>query len=201
MADDISFGNAPPDQRAHRDAMNATLARNWWAIILRGAIGVLFGIVALTTPGAVLLSLAFVFGIYLVIDGAIGLIATLRAVRVHRQWHALLAEAVLNIIIGLIAMLMPAAAVLAFVLMMAVWALISGGLMIAAAIRLHLSHGRWWLLLGGIASLIWGMFLVAAPLAGAVVLTWWLGIYLIVFGSALLVCGWKLRAQHLPPVS
>ncbi len=198
MADEISFGSTPLTPLADRDAMNATLARHWWAIMLRGAIGVLFGIIALTAPGAVLLSLAFLFGIYLLVDGGVGLIATFQAVRVHRHWGALLAEAVLNIIMGLIAVLMPTAAVLAFVLLMAVWALISGGLMISAALRLHLSHGRWWLLLGGIASLIWGVLLVAAPLAGAVVLTWWLGIYAIVFGSALLVCGWKLRAQHLP---
>ena len=198
MADDTSFGSAPPNKLAHRDAMNATLARHWGAIMLRGTVAVLFGLIALTAPGEVLLSLAFLFGIYLLVDGGIGLMATVQAVRVHRHWGALLAEAVLNIAMGLIALLMPAAAVLAFVLLMAAWALISGGLMIMAALRLHLSHGRWWLLLGGIASLVWGVLLIAAPLAGAVVLTWWLGIYTIVFGSALLVCGWKLRSQHLP---
>jgi uncharacterized membrane protein HdeD (DUF308 family) len=97
---------------------------------------------------------------------------------------------------GLIALFMPAAAVLAFVLLMAAWALISGGLMVAAAVRLHSTHGRWWLGLGGVASLIWGILLVAAPLVGAVVLTWWLGIYAIVFGIALLACGLRLRTQH-----
>jgi uncharacterized membrane protein HdeD (DUF308 family) len=50
--------------------------------------------------------------------------------------------------------------------------------------------------LGGVASLIWGVLLVAAPLVGAVVLTWWLGIYAIVFGIALLACGWRLHARH-----
>jgi uncharacterized membrane protein HdeD (DUF308 family) len=32
---------------------------------------------------------------------------------------------------------------------------------------------------------------------GAVVVTWWLGIYAIIFGIALLACGWRLRGQHL----
>jgi uncharacterized membrane protein HdeD (DUF308 family) len=57
----------------------------------------------------------------------------------------LLSEAILNIIMGLIALLIPAAAVLAFVLLMAAWALVSGGLMVAAAVKLHATHGRWWL--------------------------------------------------------
>jgi uncharacterized membrane protein HdeD (DUF308 family) len=179
-----------------RDAMNATLARHWWAIVLRGVIAVLFGVVALTAPVAVLLSLAFLFGIYMLVDGVIGLVASVRAVVAHGHWGALLAEAVLNILMGLIALFIPGAAVLAFVLLMAAWALVSGGLMLAAAVRLHASHGSWWLGLGGVASLIWGVLLVAAPLMGAVVLTWWLGIYAIVFGIALLACGWRLRGQH-----
>ncbi|WP_216856277.1 HdeD family acid-resistance protein [Acidisphaera sp. S103] len=176
--------------------MSATLARHWWAIMLRGVIAVLFGIIALAAPGAVLLSLAFLFGIYLMIDGIIGLIGSIRAVAAHGHWGPLLAEAVLNMLMGLIALFMPAAAVLAFVLLMAAWALISGGLMLAAAMKLHTSHGRWWLGLGGMASLIWGVLLVIAPLEGAVVLTWWLGLYAIVFGVALLGCGWRLRGRH-----
>ena len=176
--------------------MNATLARHWWAIVLRGVIAVLFGVIALAAPVAVLLSLALLFGIYMLIDGVIGLVASVRAVVAHGHWGALLAEAVLNILMGLIALFIPGAAVLAFVLLMAAWALISGGLMLAAAVKLHASHGSWWLGLGGVASLIWGVLLVAAPLMGAVVLTWWLGIYAIVFGIALLACGWRLHGQR-----
>ena len=91
--------------------MNATLAQHWWTIVLRGVIAVLFRIFALAAPGAVLLSLAFLFGIYLGI---------VQAVRAHGHWGALLAEAVLNILMGLLALIIPGAAVLAFVLLMAV---------------------------------------------------------------------------------
>jgi uncharacterized membrane protein HdeD (DUF308 family) len=196
MPSDSPIGTGPFSGLPDRDAMNATLAQNWWTIVMRGAIAILFGVVALAAPGAVLLSLALLFGIYLLADGVIGLVGTVRAVSTHGHWGALLAEAVLNILMGLIALFIPAAAVLAFVLLMAVWALISGGLMMWAAMRLHVSHGRWWLGLGGVASLIWGVMLAAAPLVGAVVLAWWLGIYAIVFGIALLACGWRLRAQR-----
>jgi uncharacterized membrane protein HdeD (DUF308 family) len=182
-----------------RDAMNATLARHWWAIVLRGVVAVVFGVVALAAPGAGLLSLAFFFGIYLLVDGIIGLVSSARAVMAHGHWGALLAEAVLNLLMGLIALFVPAAAVLGFVALMAAWALISGGLMIAAAVKLHASHGRWWLGLGGVASMIWGVLLVLAPMIGAVVLTWWLGIYAIVFGIALFICGCRLRGQTSGP--
>lgn len=73
--------------------------------------------------------------------------------------------------------------------------------MSAAAFRLEMVDGRWWLVLGGLASLIYGALLVVAPMVGAVVLTWWLGAYAIVFGVALLVLASKLRTrleQHRP---
>ena len=53
---------------------------------------------------------------------------------------------------------------------MAVWALMTGGLLLGAAFRLHMSHGRWWLALGGVVSLLWGVVLLLSPMIGAVVL-------------------------------
>jgi uncharacterized membrane protein HdeD (DUF308 family) len=196
MPVDATFGTGPLAQRPDRDAMNAILAQRWWTIMLRGVLAIVFGFGALAIPGAVLLSLALLFGIYMLADGVVGLVGTVRAVSAHGHWGPLLAEAVLNILMGLVALFIPAAAVLAFVLLMAAWALVSGALMLLAAIRLHVSHGRWWLVLGGVASLVWGVMLVVAPLIGAVVFAWWLGIYAIVFGISLLACGWRLRGQH-----
>ena len=200
MPSDTPFRPGSLSQLPGRDATSATLAQHWWTIVLRGAVAIVFGIIALTAPGAVLLSLALVFGSYLMVDGIIGLIGAARTLVAHGHWGALMAEAVLNMIVGLAALFMPGAAVLGFVLLMAAWALISGALMVAAAIQLHISHGRWWLAAGGIASLIWGVLLLAAPLTGAVAVTWWLGVYAILFGAALLACGWQLRVQRVQSV-
>jgi uncharacterized membrane protein HdeD (DUF308 family) len=169
------------------------LARNWWAVALRGVFGILFGLVALTVPAAVMLSLALVFAAYLLADGVLAIVAAVRAAQSHDRWGLMLTEGILDITMGLLAALFPAGAVLAFVLATAAWALLTGGLMLGAAFRLSASHGRWWLAFGGIISLIWGILLLLAPVAGALVLTWWLGGYAIVFGVALLVLGFRLR--------
>jgi uncharacterized membrane protein HdeD (DUF308 family) len=182
------------DARLHD--MNALLAQNWWAIALRGVVAILFGLVALLVPGAVMLSLALLFATYLLVDGVFGIIAAIRAARQNQRWVWLLAEAVLNLIMGAIAAFFPVAAVLAFVLVTAAWALMSGGTMLAAAFQLHVSHGRWWLVLSGLVSIVWGIMLVIAPLIGAVVLTWWLGAYAMVFGILLLVLSFQLRSQR-----
>ena len=83
-----------------------------------------------------------------------------------------------------------------FVLLVAAWALVSGGFMIAAADQLRQDHGRWWLLAGGIVSVLYGILLVIAPMIGAIVLIWWLGAYAMAFGFFLLGLAFQLRSQH-----
>jgi uncharacterized membrane protein HdeD (DUF308 family) len=43
--------------------------------------------------------------------------------------------------------------------------------------------------------LVYGALLVVAPLIGAVVLTWWLGTYALIFGVSLVVLAFKLKAR------
>ena len=192
IATPMSDLGIPPDM----DAMSALLAQNWWALVLRGILGILFGLAALFAPGAVILSFVIFFAAYLLVDGVFAMVAAVRAAQAHQRWGLLLAEGILNIAMGAIAFLFPFASVVAFVLVTAAWALMTGGLMLASAFRLHADHGRWWLALGGVVSIIWGVLLVLSPVVGAVVLTWWLGGYAIAFGVMLLILGFRLRAKH-----
>ena len=78
----------------------------------------------------------------------------------------------------------------------AAWAIVSGALVFAAAFRLHFEHGRWLLAFSGLVSLIWGFLLLLWPLAGAVVLAWWMGAYALVFGVTLLILAFRLKRQR-----
>ena len=193
----MSSGNPgaaqPPLGEPVPSAMGGALAAHWWTLVLRGVIALLFGVMAFVSPGAVMLSVALLFAVYLIVDGVIGLFAAFRMSHADNRWWYLLAEAVLNLLMGALALAFPGGAILAFVIVTAVWALLSGGFLLAAAFRLGLSHGRLWLAIGGIISIIWGMLLIATPLMGAVVLTWWLGAYAVLFGIMLIAAGLKLR--------
>jgi uncharacterized membrane protein HdeD (DUF308 family) len=194
MAGSNTLGTGSTDP--HRsEAMCALLAQNWWAVALRGVFAVLFGLIALFVPGATILSLVLFFSAYMLVDGIFGIVAAVRAARRGERWGLLILEGVLNIAVGGIAFLMPGLTVVAFVLLLAAWSLVSGGLMLGAAFRLSREHGRWWLALGGIVSVVFGILLAIAPIIGAVVLTWWLGAYALMFGIALLVLAFKLRAR------
>ena len=183
----------PAGPGAGNDAMSAVLAQNWWALAIRGVAAILFGVIAIAVPGAFLITLALFFAAYLLVDGVFGIVAAVRAAQRDERWGLLLAEGVLNIVMGAVAFLFPVSAVLAFVLVTAFWSLLTGGLMLAAAWKLNPEHGRWWMVLSGVVSILFGIALAIAPLIGAVVLTWWFGGYAIAFGALLLVLAFKLR--------
>ena len=172
------------------------LARNWWLFTLRGIFGVLFGLIALLFPGPTMLSLVILFSAYMLVDGVAGIISAVRAMRRRDQWGLLIFEGFLSIAVGIAAFLWPGLTVLTFVFLVAAWAIISGGLMMAAGFRLNIDHGRWWLVLGGLCSLMYGGLLVAMPLIGAVVLTWWIGAYALAFGISLIILSFRLRSRY-----
>lgn len=189
-------GTVPQIKLARLDAMSTVLARNWWLMALRGAFAILFGVVAFVAPGAFVLSLVLFFAAYMLVDGAAGIAASIRAAQRHERWGYLLAEGVLDVIVGVAAVMVPAAAVWAFVYLVAFWALVTGGLMLAAAFRLHLHYGRWWLALGGVISVLFGIALLVNPGMSALMLTWWFGGYAIAFGIMLLILALSLRGRH-----
>jgi uncharacterized membrane protein HdeD (DUF308 family) len=143
-----------------------------------------------------MLSLVLLFSAYMLVDGAAGIVSAVRAMRRRGRWGFLIFEGLVSIAVGIGALLWPGLTVLAFVLLVASWAIVTGGLMTAAGFRLNLEHGRWWLVLGGILSLAYGALLFFTPLIGALVLTWWMGAYAIAFGVALIIFSFRLRARQ-----
>jgi uncharacterized membrane protein HdeD (DUF308 family) len=175
--------------------MISLLVRNWWVFVARGALAVLFGLIALFMPGVTMMSLVVVFAAYAVTDGIFAVIGAVHAAREGQRWSLLALEGLADILIGAIAAAFPAVTVTVFVALVAAWALITGSLMLAAAFEIDVDHGRWWLVLGGAASLVYGALLVIAPVIGALVLTWWIGAYALVFGISLLAVSLRLRAK------
>lgn len=186
----------PVNDGAKTQAMNDMLADNWWAVALRGAVAILFGITAFSMPVVTMLSLVFVFAAFSIVDGVFGIVMSVRGARKGERWVWLLLSGIFGIAAGVVAALWPGLTVLAFVLLMAAWALISGTLMLISAFRLKIDHGRVWLVIGGIASIVLGVLLVISPFIGALVLTFWTGAHALVLGGTLLVLAYRLRSHR-----
>lgn len=181
---------------ARSNALSEVLAESWWAVGLRGILGIVFGLICLLTPGIAVEVFVILFAAYMLVDGAFAIISGIRAARNGERWSLLILEGVVDIAAGAVAVFWPAITLVALIWVIAVWAIISGALMLGAAFGLNLNHGRWWLALGGIASIIFGILLVIEPLIGAVVLTMWIGAYAIIFGVLLLVLAFQLHSRR-----
>jgi uncharacterized membrane protein HdeD (DUF308 family) len=177
--------------------MNTVLVRNWWALALRGLAAILFGLIAFFVPGFVVLWLALLFGAYALVDGIFALIAGIRAAERHERWWPLALEGVASILVGIIALVMPAAAALALLYLVSAWAILTGVLRISAAIRLRREiQGEWMLILNGAFSVLLGILIVWRPVVGVVTLVWVLGVYAMVYGIMLVGVAFRLRSHR-----
>ena len=176
-------------------ALLEDLSSNWWVILLRGIVGVIFGVVAFFSPGATLLALVFVWGAYALVDGAFALYMTYLAARQQRRWWPYLLEGLVGIGAGLLAFVLPGITALALLYLIAAWAIVTGIVEIVAAIDLRKQIQNEWLLgLAGALSIIFGIVVAILPDAGALAVVWTVGAYALLFGITLIVLAFRMRS-------
>lgn len=170
------------------------LARVWWAVALRGALAVAFGIMAFLWPGLFWLAVVVTFAAYALVDGVFALVAAVRGDRDAGPRWALVLEGVVSIGAGVAAFAWPGITELALLWVIAGWAIATGVLAIVAAVRLRKEiRGEWALALSGILSIALGFGLALLPGPGLLGIAWWVGANSIVFGVLLVVLGFRLR--------
>lgn len=178
--------------------MATILIGNWWALALRGVAAILFGIIAILWPAMTAAVLVLLFAAYALVDGVFAIVAAVRAARHHARSGPLLLEGILDLVIAAICFLWPMTALVALVYLIAIWAVITGIALVAAGITFIRLNGEWLLVLSGVISLLLGIILFVQPATGIVALSWWFGIYALLFGIALLSAAFRLR--HYGPV-
>ena len=168
-----------------------TLARRWWAVVLRGVAAIMFGVLAVATnrPIPVLMLL---FGAYALVDGILNVVSAVSGHAGARSW-ALLMEGVVSVAAGLLIFLLPRLSLLMSVYVISAWAIVTGVFEIVAAAHLRtVIRNEWSLRFAGVVSVIFGVLLTAAPTAGAIAMAFSIGAYAILFGSALIQLGLRL---------
>ena len=175
------------------------LARNWWAFLIRGLAGVVFGVLAFLWPGETLLVLAILLGAYALVDGVFALVAAFsHAGASHRGW--LIFEGTLGVILGVLIWLYPLYSAALFVYLIAFWAIATGVVEIIAGIRFrNVIADEILYILAGIASIVFGILVLRNPAAGAIAVVWLIASYAIVFGLLQVALSFRLKALASPP--
>ncbi|MCE3607438.1 DUF308 domain-containing protein [Massilia sp. P8910] len=176
--------------------MNDTLLRNWWLLAARGAIAIVFGVLAIAWPAVTLLTLAALFAAFALLGGALWIFGAVKNRRDDRHWWMLMLFGLVSLAVGVLATFNPAITLLTLIVLMGANALVSGVLDIVIAIRVRkFIHGEWLLLLSGVASIVFGLIALLFPLgAGAVMLATIVGVYALISGVLLLSLSLRVRA-------
>ena len=172
----------------------AALGRNWWLLLVRGLVAIVFALLTWAQPGVSLAALVLVFGIYVLADGLLGVWSAIAKRRDNRHWWLLLLWGVVGIVVGVMTFIMPGITGLVLLMYIAAWAVITGVLQIVAAIRLRKEiKGEWLMILSGLVSVAFGVLLFLQPGAGALAVAWIIAAYAFIFGVLLVLLAFKVR--------
>jgi uncharacterized membrane protein HdeD (DUF308 family) len=172
-------------------------AGHWWALALRGAIAILFGLAALLRPDIALEALILLFGAYALVDGVFAIVGIFGGTRGGTPRWLLLIEGIAGILAGIIAFVLPGLTALVLLYLISAWAIVTGIFEIATAIRLRQEiRGEWALIIGGALSVLFGVILVlVSPFAALLSLTWLIGVYAVAFGILMLITAFQVRGR------
>jgi uncharacterized membrane protein HdeD (DUF308 family) len=171
------------------------VSRIWWAMVFRGILAILFGILALIFTGQTLLVLVYSFGAFALLTGLAEIVTAVRAGEAHMRWGWLAFAGIVGAVAGILTFVWPGITALALLFVIAAWALISGVAEIIFALSWPdtLAH-PWLAALSGVLSVVFGILLVVWPRSGVIALTWLVGIYAIIYGANQLYYAYRLRA-------
>lgn len=174
--------------------MGTRLARNWWAVALRGVAAILLGLIALLWPAITLSILMLLLAAFAFVGGILLVISAIRDGLNHSHAWTLLIEGIIGIAVGILAFSWPGMTALFLLYLIAAWAIFTGIFEIVASLQIRREIANEWLLaIAGVASVIFGFLLIVWPVAGAVALLWVIAIYAIIFGFLLLSLAVRLR--------
>lgn len=183
---------APPGSIRMRPMLD-DLARNWWVILLRGILALIFGVLTFVWPGITLAVLVALYGAFALVDGVLAIVAAIRGgAPAPRWWLALVG--VFGIAAGVLTVLWPQITAVMLLMFIAAWAIAMGVMQIVGAIKLRNEiEGEWLLIASGVLSVLFGVMLVAWPGAGALAMVLVIGAFAIMFG--ILMIGFSLRLR------
>ena len=163
-----------------------------WSVTLRGLVALAVGLLGLIWPATALPSLAALYGAYVLVDGLVLLTAAARTAGDRRLLLGL--QGLAGLLAGVAIFVAPQGPVVTAVFLFGVWAVVTGLLEAALALRLTPAAPVAGLLgVGGVLSVVLGIILLRSPSAGALLFARVFGAYQVAGGVVRLTFASRLR--------
>ena len=174
------------------------LSISWKALVGRGAVAVVFGILAMAWPLETATALALLWGIWALADG-IGALAQAfwpgAGAESGARW-LLGAMGVLALVVGILAITSPQLTAVALTWILGIWLIARGVFELMAAAMSHVTMHRGLLALVGLLDLVLGLLFVLNPGKSVVGIAVLLGVIALVWGAVLVTVGLWVRHEE-----
>lgn len=170
----------------------------WWLWLVRGALAIIFGIAAWVWPGLTLVTLVWIIGAYIFIDGIISIIGFFR--HGELSWGRrilLLIWGIVQVIAGIVIWGAPGLGAVTLMMVFGIWAMLTGMFLLVGAFTKDGHVMSPWLQgIVGILGVLVGIYLVLEPGRGAVATIWAIGTTAIVYGIFLIIASFQMRSKR-----
>ena len=177
--------------------MSNFMQGKWMALILRGVLALVLGGLMFLNLNTGAVALLVILGVYAILDGIFKLGEVYAKIKAKESYvHTLLAAAV-SIIIGIMIFVWPRISAVVLIALLAAHILVQGVIDIYEAVRARKSLGRgrlWLLLIGGIAQLLFGVWMIMQPVLGGLTIVAVMAAYAMVTGVILIIRGIEQKA-------
>jgi uncharacterized membrane protein HdeD (DUF308 family) len=178
------------------DPIESVYRRTWWALVLRGLLGLTLGILILWRPLDSVAGFALAIALWAVFSGTVQIVHAFELKPLFSGWWVALLSGIVSVGFGVAALYYYPALSLAYaVVWTAWWLLFTGGLAIYAAVqerRLELPWG--WTLTFGVVSIATGVFALIYPPATLAAIMGLIAGFGLVSGAALLIGAFRLSS-------
>jgi uncharacterized membrane protein HdeD (DUF308 family) len=169
---------------------------SWKMLMVRGALAIVFGVLAIAWPIETAVALAFLFGVWALVDG-VGSFAQAFEKNTPTSGRILLiVMGVAALIAAFFAIFSPAVAAVTLTWILGIWLIVRGAFEVFASFSASRDAPRWLLLVSAAVDVVLGVLFVANPGTSAVAIAWVLGITAVVWGVAFVAIGFVVRRDE-----
>jgi uncharacterized membrane protein HdeD (DUF308 family) len=166
----------------------------WWLPVVRGALAIIFGLIAVIWPHITAGAILWVVAIFAIVDG---IVAIYDAIRYRSEGGTALGVTLgaVAVIFGIIALVWPGPTITVFAVIVGIWAIVAGLIQLVASIDLRsvIGSGWGWGMVTGSLTIVLGLLLLFWPKSSVAALVVVLGIWAFVVGLLLIAIGFQVR--------
>lgn len=170
-------------------------AKNWWLVLLKGVVLIILSIFVFRHPVGSLLGLAIFIGWSLMLTGVFLVIAAISVRKIDENWGWRLAEGIMDVIFGFVLLSNPGITAAVFPFIVGFWMMIYGVMIFSGSFKAKKEgDSNWWLsLFGGIITVLFGWFVMTDFLTGAIAITMWIGMGILLLGIVNVTVSLRLK--------